>query len=455
MRPDRGAEPPKGEGALDRLISLIEEASGIVVPARDRSRVESAARARFDAAHCRDLESYVRYLAIGPAHKEWRALLDRLTVKESYLFRASRQFAVLEGVVLPELLACRPPGAELRVWSAGCARGEEAATLAVVLSESHCLVGRGWRILATDVDEQALDEARAGLFGARAVAKVPPEMLARHFERRGDRWRLDGRLLERIDFRPLNLVREPLELPWVPWDVVFLRNVLIYFSEESQERVVRAVTAALAPDGWLFLGPSESLLRLDTDLEAVDLDGCFAYRTRNPDARREHRALVPAPVPAPPAAAGGPQRPPRRRRPPDVEEPPPAPRPAIVEALAEGSVESALALATAAVVRMPDDAVLRALHGLCLDRRGDVEGAIQAYRAALYLEPGLFQFRALLAGCFERLGWPQRARREHREVLTALRSSSVREVPESARLGLPSPEMAAQQARTALDGGGQ
>jgi chemotaxis protein methyltransferase CheR len=438
---------------MDRLLGLIEEASGIVVPPRDRTRVATLARARAKAVGCRDLEGYVRYLQLGAALEEWRTLLGRLTVKESYLFRAARQFTALEQVVLPDLVARRAPGVELRIWSAGCARGEEAATLAVVLSESRHLAGRDWRILASDVDERALDEAKAGVYGVRAVARVPPELLERYFEGRGDgRWRLDERLLARIEFRPVNLVREPLELPRVPWDIVFLRNVLIYFSEESQARVVRAVAAAMPPDGWMFLGPSESLLRLETDLDAVDLDGCFAYRVRKAGAGRGRfpTGAVPAPRPPLPAAGSSPRAPRRVRSPEKAETPEPAPQETIVAALADGQIDAALVVAETAVARVSDDALLRALLGLCRDRGGDAEGAIQAYRAALYLDPGLFQVRSLLAACFERLGWPDRARREQREVLTALRSSTLREVPEAARLGLPSAEEAAEHARTAL-----
>ncbi len=453
MSPERGLGPQSDEEALDSLLSLIEEVSGIVVPPRDRPRVEAVARTRTAASRCRDLEGYLRLLQTGPAHGEWRTLLGRLTVKESYLFRASRQFTALEQIVLPDLVGRRAPGAELRVWSAGCARGEESATLAIVLSESRQLVGRSWRILATDVDERALDEARAGVYGARAVARVPDELLARYFEQLGgERWRLDGRLLAQIDFRPVNLIRDPLELPSVPWDVVFLRNVLIYFSEQSQERVVRAVATAMTPDGWLFLGPSESLLRLETNLDAVDLDGCFAYRVRKPGAAKNHRGAAPRPIPGPaqPAVVTAPRPRPQLRPSPASEAPAPAPRPAIVAALADGKLEAARAVAEAAAVGMPEDAQLRALLGLCRDRGGDAEGAIQAYRAALYIDPGLFQARLLLAGCLERLGWSDRARQEHREVLTALRSTAGHEMPDAARLGLPSAEQAAQQARTAL-----
>jgi len=438
-----------GDGLLDRLLGVIEEVSGIVVPTRDRSRVEAVALARMRASRCRDLEAYARLLQSGSAGDEWRALLERLTVKESYLFRASRQFAVLEDVVLPDLVSRRPPEAELRVWSAGCARGEEAATLAVVLAESRAMAGRGWRILATDVDERALDEGRSGFYGARAVSAVPPELLARHFERVGDRWRLEQALLERIDFRPVNLVREPLDLPSAPWDVIFMRNVLIYFSEGSQGRVVRAVATAMAPDGWLFLGPSESLLRLETGLRAVDLQGCFAYRVE-PSAGdgATSGGLRPSATRPRPSVHG--PRPFRHARPAATAVPPPASREEVVEALADGRFETARALAEDAAARAADDAVLRALHGLCRDRGGDAEGAIREYRAALYLDPGLFQIRLLLAACLERRGWPERARQERREVLSLLRSSAAHEVPDAERLGLATVEGAMQEARAGL-----
>src|SRR4029078_12682475 len=122
----------------------------------------------------------------------------------------------------------------LRIWSAACARGEEPATLAMLLAEEPSLSGWNWTIVATDLDEEALAGARLGLYGERAVAQVPPPLLERWFSRRGKLYELDAGLRSRIDYRRLNLAQAPYALPLDSFDLVLLRNVLIYFRRPLQ-----------------------------------------------------------------------------------------------------------------------------------------------------------------------------------------------------------------------------
>src|SRR6185295_16795795 len=157
---------------------------------------------------------------------------------------------------------------------------EEPATLAMLLAEEPSLAGWDWTIVATDIDEESLAGARLGLYGARAVAQVPPPLLERWFVKRGKLFELDAGLRSRIDYQALNLAHAPFSLPCAEFDLILLRNVLIYFRRPLQRRVVSQVAPLLAPEGVLFLGASETLWQIQEELEAVDLGPCFAYRHR-------------------------------------------------------------------------------------------------------------------------------------------------------------------------------
>jgi len=458
---------------IDALVALIEEVSGLVVPERDHARLEATVRERLQATSHRNLTSYVQWLRLDRDGAEWRQVLSSITVNESYLFRAPQQLRAVDDVVLPDLVARRPITSMLRAWSAGCARGEEAVTLAIVLDLSPHMAGRPWRILATDVDEAAIRDARRARFGRRAVERVPAPLMEEYFRSVGSGFELDERLRARIDVSNLNLVRPELGLEPRSFDLIFLRNVLIYFRPESQRRVVASIARLLADDGYLFLGPSESLWQLSSDLVAVDMGDCFCYRHRAilGPGRPERAAREPEVPPLVTESAG---RPPMLSAPgaglpaEDVpasglpihgaaaaaghqvrelsgagtasasEQPPVRSVAPVVVALVEDRLADAGELIGEGLARCPEDPLLRALEGLAHELRDEIEAAVRSYRAALYLDPSLYQVRFLLARSMERLGWSQRALREYRETLSAVASPLAHEVPDWSVLGLPS-----------------
>jgi len=434
--------------AIRELARLIEDTSGFVIDDGRLGTLEEYVRERVVSAGFTDIESYVDALRRHGDSDELRQLLGRITIKESYLFRGRAQFDALEETVLSELLAPnRHRG--LRVWCAGCARGEEAATLAIVLAD-HA-VGGDWRwsILATDVDEAALAEAQTGLFGRRAMARVSSECLQRHFVSRGDRFELDPELRARIEFRRLNLADQSLELSGDVFDVIFLRNVLIYFRPELQRRVVMAVENVLAADGFLFLGPSESLLHLESGLQARDLGGSFCYRHRGTAAIGTDSALVSGETP--PAAAGaavkpvsGPTQPPLTGDDgPTIE----TRLESVIGCLEKDDLHGALDLIDDLRTGFPENAVVHALEAIARERTGDLDAAVLAYRGALYLEPEMDEIRFLLARCLRMLGREGRAAREYRAVLTGLGRPSSKLETVMRRLGLPTADEMIEECR--------
>ncbi len=444
--------------SLRELAELVRRETGNDLPAGRLPFLAEAAERRARSRRLPSLPAYIEALRAGELRGEWEALASLLTIKESTFFRVPQQWERLATLLVPELVQARAASRRLRCWSAACAAGEEPATLAMVLADSPLLAGWDWRILATDLDPEALGQARRGLYGARAVAAVPPRLRERWLSPRGELFELDARLRERIDYQPLNLARPPWRLDGAPFDLIFLRNVLIYFRPELQRAVVRAVEGQLAEDGALFLGGSETLWRVQERLRPVDLGDCWCYRLLPVGSEVAPVPVAPSERPSSRAVAPSATRRPARRsgsvagsRAAAPVSPAPAERrlaaASLIEAdrLAEAGRELALALDDD-----PADPTVHVLLGIVgeLERRD--AAAADAYRAALYLEPGLAQVRLLLAGCLQRLGEAELARRQLREAVAALESEGGRRLPLLEGRFVPPPAEALQRARAAL-----
>lgn len=498
---------------VDRFVALIREHTGNVVPPARRGFLNEVLGRR---AGARELspDAYLDALLGGLLPDEWARLVPLVTIKESYFFRAPQQFAALGRQLLPVLARARAGERRLRVWSAACARGEEPGTLAILFAESELLRGWDWEIVGTDVDEEALEAARRGIYGERAVSHVPPAQLERWFRPRASQlFELEPSLLARITYRRLNLAHPPYDLlresPGVSFDLVFLRNVLIYFRRPLQRRVVTTVAEALAPDGALFLGASETLWQIQQRLAAYDLGNCFCYRHRRRDEPWEAlKRLAPEIEARPEEAAprravdvawlsprpwrieigerasdgldGAPERAPEQpATPPSPAVPEPAPSLAealeadedddaarfhaqpcgtqerlleVARLLAGDDVASAAERLEAVLEADPSEAAAHALDGFLRDLRGDADDAIQSYRAALYLDPALYQVRLLLADAMNRRGWRERAEHEYREVLASLRAGRDRVLVPFEALPVPDREGAEKRCRRALGG---
>ena len=460
---------------MQRFAALVREATGNVMPAERHPFLAELIERRARATGQSGADGYLHALAAGQLAGEWDSLVPLLTIKESYLFRAPQQLDVMRQRLLPALVAARAESRCLRLWSAACARGEEPATLALMLAEDPALAGWSWSILATDVDEEALEAARRGLYGERAVAQVPPTLLQRWFTRRGKLYELAPALRARIDYRPLNLAHPPWDLPDGAYDLVLLRNLLIYFRRPLQRRVVDQVALALAPDGYLLLGASETLWQLQGRLESVDFGACFAYRhapgggpaaPADPLPHPGHggAAVAPDPLSRTAPVSRLQSRPSGRAVPPPRDPPappaPPAPSPAsepvperlqrAARQLAGNRMEEAARELAAVLESDPVEPAAHALKGFLHDLAGRTEEAIAAYRAALYLDPHLYQARLLLAEGLLRLGRRDLAENQFREVLATLDTRRARSLVLLGELPLPNPERAGKRSREVL-----
>ncbi|MGB8650546.1 MAG: protein-glutamate O-methyltransferase CheR [Mycobacteriales bacterium] len=207
-------------------------------------------------------------------------VVDAMTTNETLFFRDGHPFEALRGVVLPELLAARGRERQLSIWCGASSSGQEPYSIAMVVSEllaAH--PGMGVSLLATDLSEEMLERTREGSYSQLEVNRgLPVTMLVKHFDKEGTRWRVKPALRAMVQTRPLNLAAP---FPSIgPFDLVFLRNVLIYFDADTKRRVLDQVRRVLRPDGYLFLGGAETTLTIDGSWERVALASSTAYRPR-------------------------------------------------------------------------------------------------------------------------------------------------------------------------------
>jgi chemotaxis protein methyltransferase CheR len=211
------------------------------------------------------------------ADDEWRAVVDTISVQETFFWRELDQIRALVDILIPEW-ASQGSAFPLRIWSAACATGEEPLTIAMALMEA------GWynriqiEINATDVSDAALRKAKAGLFRERSFRNLPPAMRDKYFRKEDQVWRVDPGLHARVHWHKANLVNKAEIVPYGRVPFIFCRNVFIYFSRDMIRRVVQTFADMAEAGAHLFVGVSESLLQVTTDFELTDIGDAFVYK---------------------------------------------------------------------------------------------------------------------------------------------------------------------------------
>lgn len=247
----------------DTLVQIMDRAHGLDVSACEETFLQQTLARRLKETGCASLEAYGAGLASNRAEAE--ALCAALRIGYSEFFRHPLTFALLEQQVLPALIAAKKLacGRELRVWSAGCAAGQEAWSVAILLDELDRAGAAplAYRIFATDVSEPELDQARAGVYSAAAVGNVRLRHLAAGFVRKGAAYALADRIRDRVDFSIYDLLDERSGSPPVSlygdFDLILCCNVLFYYRPDMRQRILDKVRHALAPGGYFVTGETE------------------------------------------------------------------------------------------------------------------------------------------------------------------------------------------------------
>jgi two-component system CheB/CheR fusion protein len=261
-------DDPAALAEFEALVAFLKQSHGFDFSVYKRSSLMRRVLVRMQTIGARGFAAYLDSLQVDPG--EFTRLFDTILINVTSFFRDPAPWDYLRDQMIPRLLAAPAGGSGLRVWSAGCASGEEAYSIAMLLAEAMGLEAfrERVRIYATDVDEEALRQARAGVYGGRVAEHVPAPLLAKYFDRRGDGYTVGRALRRSVIFGRHDLIQDA---PISRVDLLICRNCLMYFTTEAQARILRRFHFALLPQGVLFLGKAETLLAQSPMFEAADL----------------------------------------------------------------------------------------------------------------------------------------------------------------------------------------
>lgn len=247
-----------------RFCEFIYRRTGLSYGEAKRYFIDRRILDRVERTGVSSVQSYLALLRFDTTGRELEEIINSLTVNETYFWREEYQFACLANSILPEVVRTKRRGEPVRIWSLPCSTGEEPYSIAMWLLENWTDVDRyDVEIIASDIDTQALTAAQRGLYDARSVQRLPKWVLDRYFERpTDDRWRIVESLRGSIDFTHVNAFDRAQMAAMENIDVIFCRNMLIYFDDVSRREVADSMYSSLRPGGFVCLGHSESMSRI-------------------------------------------------------------------------------------------------------------------------------------------------------------------------------------------------
>ncbi|MDQ2106093.1 CheR family methyltransferase [Azospirillum isscasi] len=247
-----------------RFCEFIYRRTGLSYGASKRYFIDRRILERVERSGVSSVQSYLALLRFDSTGRELEEIINSLTVNETYFWREEYQFACLANSILPEVVRTKRRGEPVRIWSLPCSTGEEPYSIAMWLLENWADVDQyDVEIIASDIDTQVLAAARQGLYDARSVQRLPKWVLDRYFERpTSDRWRIVDSLRSSIEFTRINASDRAQMAKMTDIDVIFCRNMLIYFDDVSRREVADSMYSSLRPGGFVCLGHSESMSRI-------------------------------------------------------------------------------------------------------------------------------------------------------------------------------------------------
>ena len=267
------------EGQFGLLRNLIHEQPGIYF---QDSQAELLASKLAPLLAERRIDSFLDYYYLlkydSQSKAEWGQVASALSVTETFFWREVDQIKAAAEWLVPAIQAERP-GAAVRIWHAACATGEEPYSMAMALAENQCFERGRIEIIATDFDGQALDRARAGQYRERSFRAFPEDLRRKYFSSLNERHALISEdIRDRVQFARLNLVDESAMQAYQNFDIIFCRNVFIYFSKTAIEKVITRFHSALREPGYLCVASSESLLRITKLFQLDEIQNAFVYK---------------------------------------------------------------------------------------------------------------------------------------------------------------------------------
>ena len=251
------------EEEFRRLCDYLYRRTGMVFTEAKRYYVERRVLERMSATGSGSFASYFARLRTD-VRGEIEQFINAFTINETYFYREDHQLKCLTSDLLAQRIQTRRPESAIRIWSAPCATGEEPYSVAIWLLEHWPLVDEyEIEIIGSDIDTEVLEHARAGIFGRRALMRLSPQLIDRYFTALAeDRWQILDDLRQSVQFTPVNLIEPGQTRRYGQFDVIFCRNVLIYFDDAARRIAAENLYESLAPGGFICLGHTESMSRI-------------------------------------------------------------------------------------------------------------------------------------------------------------------------------------------------
>jgi len=271
---------PLQDNVFRLLRDLISDYCGIYFDDDSRVTVERRLNRRLFVHGFDNFRDYYRFLLYSKEREsELSEIIDIITVNETYFFREEKQFKSMIEEIIPELRHSMDERRKLRIWSAGCASGEEPYSIAMLFLENRDRFnGLEIEIVASDINRRVLEKARRGVYTRNSFRSTDDYFTRKYFDKEGDEYRIKDSIRSLVTFNHVNLLDTYRQNIIGPMDIVFCRNVLIYFNREAKRKVIEGFSTRLRDGGYLMLGHAESLMNLSTDFALKHLKNDMVYQ---------------------------------------------------------------------------------------------------------------------------------------------------------------------------------
>jgi len=268
------------EDIFKQLRDFIYEKTGIYVPDNKKYFLENRLSRIVKEKNFRGYEDYLHFLNYSAQRHDIARLFDAITTNETFFFREPQQFEVFSNNLFPQIIKenTQMGRKDIKIWSAACSTGEEPYTIAMILLEKPELASIRKEIYASDISESVLMSARKAIYGNYSVRNIPPHYMAKYFKDSGGIYVLSDIVKSMVKFMNINLINEKEVKQLKGIDVVFCRNVLIYFDDKAKKKAVSLIYDVLRPKGYLFVGTSESLHNITRSFRPTVINKVVIYQ---------------------------------------------------------------------------------------------------------------------------------------------------------------------------------
>ena len=270
---------PINASDFDYIRKLVRDRTGVVLSEDKDYLIESRLSILLKNVGVNSISALVAQLRQQPFNPLYNLIVEAMMTNETFFFRDNHPFYALKKYIVPQLLKQRQNEINFNIWCAACSSGQEPYSIAMLMCEYFPLLSCTGQIIASDISKTMLEKARVAQYGQHEIIRgLPANFLQKYFQPFGNEWQLKQEIRRMVEFRQINLTSTFPPLPQI--DIIFLRNVLIYFDIETKRAILSRVRRVLKPDGYLFLGGGETTVNLDDAFEPVQFDQAVCYKLR-------------------------------------------------------------------------------------------------------------------------------------------------------------------------------